>query len=99
MDRRDNRWTLDKKIPISMIVFLIGQIACFIYYSAKQDSRMTRLEERNLEDRAAITSLMVKSEWIVRMEIETTNLKTQLTEMRTDIKQLSLDISRRDRHS
>ncbi|MCB5187380.1 hypothetical protein LG200_05095 [Methylobacillus caricis] len=96
MDRRENKWSLDKKIPISLIFALLMQTVAFVIYSTRQDGRIGNLEERRLEDRAAITALALMPERMIKLEMETMNLKTQLTEMRSDIKQLSIDISRRE---
>lgn len=40
----DNDWHLDKKVPITLIFLLLGQLAFGAYWVAKQDSRVTAIE-------------------------------------------------------
>lgn len=37
-------WSLDKKVPIAIIVTIVAQFAGFTWYSAKQDARLGTLE-------------------------------------------------------
>ncbi len=53
-DRRtanDEGWHLDKKVPISMIVFLLMQTISFTWYMARQDARITMIETSRIDYR------------------------------------------------
>lgn len=44
----DDRWHLDKKVPIALIVALIMQAATTVWFGSKLDSRIAMLEDSRL---------------------------------------------------
>jgi hypothetical protein len=41
-------WHLDKRVPISLILFVLLQAVSTIWFASKLDSRLTRLEEEKI---------------------------------------------------
>lgn len=44
MAEDDLAWHLDKKVPIAMIIAIVGQLALGVWWSSKLDSRVDSLE-------------------------------------------------------
>jgi hypothetical protein len=42
--KASDHWTLDKKIPIALVVLIVGQIGAGIWFARGMDSRITQLE-------------------------------------------------------
>lgn len=42
----DNRWHLDKRVPVAIIVTLILQAAAAVWWAGQSDNRITNLENR-----------------------------------------------------
>lgn len=42
---KPKNWVLDKNIPITLVIMLIGQVVGFTWYAAKQDSRLADVEK------------------------------------------------------
>lgn len=66
--QNDNNWHLDKKVPIAMIVAILGQAVFFVWMVAKFDSRLEALE------RQMIISAP-HSDRITRMEVQVQNIE------------------------
>ena len=64
-DMDDGGWHLDKKVPITLITALIGQLCVGIWFFSEHNQRLENLEDRNkaLERRlASIPERMAKME-------------------------------------
>ena len=88
----DNRWHLDKKVPIALVVALLVQAGSTIWFGAKLDSRVVALEDARLvqhqtddkQDKSGADSITV-----LRTErAEAINL------LRSDIKDVSAKLDR-----
>ena len=51
MERDDNGWHLDKRVPITLILTLLIQAAAGLWFAAKMDARVIALEEGRVEQR------------------------------------------------
>ena len=61
----DSGWHLDKKVPITLIIVLLGQLCLGVWMFSEHDQRIENLEDRNkaLERRlASIPERMAKLE-------------------------------------
>lgn len=45
-ENKDNKWHLDKKVPIAIILTIALQTAGVIWFAAKLESRVTAVEQR-----------------------------------------------------
>lgn len=52
-DRRakDDRWHLDRKVPISIIIAIVAQTVGVLVWATKLDSRVERLEQAETQQR------------------------------------------------
>lgn len=55
----NSHWTLDKKVPIAIIVTIALQFAGFVWYAAKQDARLGVLEVERERHEVRIVSLEI----------------------------------------
>ena len=46
MQGMNDKWTLDKRIPVIPAILLVAQLFVFIWWAAKLESRVSRLEEK-----------------------------------------------------
>lgn len=44
MQREPEHWTLDKKVPLAIIVALFAQFVGFVYFTAQLENRVSQLE-------------------------------------------------------
>jgi len=68
----NSHWTLDKKVPIAIIVTIALQFAGFVWYAAKQDARLGVLEvERERHEvrfQGLETTRLTLNERVIRLE-------------------------------
>lgn len=54
---RDEHWTLDKRVPLAIILAMAGQVMLAIWYASKIDSRIENLESRQVEARERLAGV------------------------------------------
>ena len=95
MDRRDTGWRLNKEIPVGVLIAILAQTITAIVFIVKLDSRITSLEEKRVEDKAANAAVAVLPERIMRAEYEISGVKSSVNRLETKIDQMSLDQAKR----
>lgn len=50
-------WTLDKRVPVALIVAMIGQLLMFGWMASKFDSRLANLENSDKDQSAIIATI------------------------------------------
>lgn len=53
----DEPWHLDKRVPVALIVTLLGQFAFGVWWASQADSRMTASEIANVRQDAQIEAV------------------------------------------
>lgn len=96
MDRRDNAWRINKEIPLSVLITLVIQTLTAIVFIVKMDSRITVLEERRVEDKAANAAVAALPERLMRTEIEVQNMKLSVNRLELKIDQMSIEQAKRN---
>ncbi|WP_165063921.1 hypothetical protein [Paludisphaera rhizosphaerae] len=67
-ERRGDKWTFDKRIPIIPAVLLIAQAIGFVVYAAKLEGRVVTLEEKSLKNEPLIEKVVRLDEKVVGLE-------------------------------
>lgn len=53
-------WSLDKRVPLALIITVIVQLFGFGWIASKMDSRISALESRDNEKNSVITSIVTE---------------------------------------
>lgn len=67
MDRRESKWTIDKSIPVSVILVLLAQTVAVVFWFARLENRVANLEQQRIEAKEQTSSL---PERITRLEVQ-----------------------------
>ena len=78
----EHEWHLDKKVPISLILAIIGQTMAFVWWAAQQSTRIEALEKSAL---AAVPRL----ESVIRLETKMDELHLAVHEIKEGLKELT----------
>jgi len=65
-------WTLDKRVPLALIVTIIGQTGAFVWFAARLDQRVEALERS--ENRASVAA-PVQADRLTRVEVKIENIE------------------------
>lgn len=87
MDRRDNAWSIDKRIPISVIIMLVFQSAAVVMWGATMQSRVEHLEKAQSEQTSK-SQVHNLPERITRLEVEQRYTTLLLQDVSKDVKAL-----------
>lgn len=79
MTEETSHWTLDKRIPVSVILALFLQTAAIIVWAMKQESRIVLLE------RTAITS-----EQITSMRLDIASVKQDMSAVKEEVRRMAV---------
>jgi hypothetical protein len=85
-DRRDG-WKVSKEIPISTIATLLLQTIAFIWFLAMLDKRISILEERRTDDKAAFTVITQLKEKAILTEAQVQTLAKSVERMELKLDQ------------
>lgn len=85
-DRREG-WKVSKEIPISTIATLLLQTIAFIWFLAMLDKRISILEERRTDDKAAMAVISQLKDRMVITEIQIQSLTKSLERMELKLDQ------------
>lgn len=84
IDRSDERWHVDKKVPVSLIVTLFivfgGQTATALIWASKADARIERLEEAA---KTAAPQTLAQGDRLTRVEVKLESVLDNVTEIKT----------------
>lgn len=84
IDRSDERWHVDKKVPVSLIVTLVvvfgGQTATALIWASKADARIERLEDTA---KLAVPQVSAQNERLTRVEVKLESALDSLSEIKT----------------
>jgi len=69
LQKNENSWHLDKKIPVSLIVALIIQSSTIIWWAARTESRLTQIERANATER-----------WVAEVSVRLDILQASVTD-------------------
>lgn len=89
MDRRDDRWAIDKKVPIALVFAIMLQSAGLIWWGARLESRVATLETQR-QEQATETNTTKVPERLKALEVQSTFTITTLQELRQDIKEIGM---------
>ncbi|HWU35473.1 MAG TPA: hypothetical protein VN023_09595 [Methylovorus sp.] len=95
MDRRDTHWRINKEIPVSTLVVLLTQTVSFIFFLAKQDTRLTLLEERRQDDKAAAVAIVQLPERMLRTELQVSTIAKSVERLEIKLDQQNADSAAR----
>ncbi len=70
-NRRSDKWTLDKRVPVIPAMLLFLQLIGFVWFASKLDSRVTALEEKTANSGSLV-------ERVIKMEVTMTSMGKQL---------------------
>lgn len=87
VDRRENHWSLDKRIPISVVVVVLLQSAGLVIWGSKLDSRVSNLEKLQAEQTSR-TAMHNLPERITRLEVEQRYTTLLLQDVSKDVKEI-----------
>jgi len=92
-------WTISKDIPIVFILTVLGalggQMIYYTTYFTKMDSRIARLEEKDVDSKVANAKLLEMPDRLTRSEYETLGVKEGIKRLEAKIDQLQRDNDRR----
>lgn len=97
MQGASDRWTIDKRIPVSLIGVILAQTFGVAIWAAKIDSRVEQLEKNQVSATAvAITGerLILVQEKMSEMKAEIGAVKVQVTEVKGTVGDLKEEIRR-----
>lgn len=79
IDKSDEQWHVDRKVPLAVIVTLMIQTGGFIWWGAKADERLS-----NLERRVEISA--PQADRLTRVEVNLESIKESLTEIKSRLR-------------
>lgn len=80
MPPQDRHWSIDKRVPIALIVMLLAQTFAIGWWVSSTDARVSTLEKRM--DAAA-----PQSDRLVRVEVKLETMQSGIDEIKTLIRQ------------
>lgn len=87
MDRRESRWTIDKHVPLAVILGMLLQTAALVWYMASftsdTNNRIKNLEEYRIASTENNKNLPEK---ITRLEVEQAYTNRMLSQILTELR-------------
>jgi len=80
----ENEWHLDKRVPVTLIILLAGQIAFGAWWVAKTEGRITSVEEKYIELAHTVQN---NKEWQVQQRIRVWDELNQVAESQSSLKE------------
>lgn len=84
IDKSDNHWHWDRKIPVALIITLLlafaGQTWTAAWWASKTDQRIERLEEQN---KAAAPLAATQGDRLTRMEVKVESALDGINELKS----------------
>lgn len=77
--RGDAHWSVDKKVPVALIVTLIIQTGGFIWWTSALNERVKTLETLS-------ATAPMQADRLTRVEVQVTTMQRDVTEIKSDIK-------------
>ena len=84
-DPSERFWRLDKKVPLALILTIIGQTGVFIWWASSLNERVNVLEKASAVSSA---SAPVQADRLTRVESKMESVQRDVTEIKADIKSL-----------
>jgi len=78
----DNKWHLNKSVPLSLIIVIILQTVYFTAFLTKLDSRVTSLEKDSIEFHKVIKDI---TEFKIRQEYMSNDIKEIKSFLKEDV--------------
>jgi hypothetical protein len=86
-DRRESKWSLDKHVPIALIIGLVAQTVFFVWYTAQftanVESRLNILEKQQSQQHESFKTMPEK---IARLEAQQQFTNLMLSEILSEMK-------------
>jgi hypothetical protein len=82
---REKHWSVDRKVPIALILAMLGQTGGLVWWASGINQRVSALEERQS---AATASAPVQADRLTRVETKVETIQRDVTEIKSDIKSL-----------
>lgn len=84
IDKSDERWHVDRKVPVSLIVTLVlvfgGQSVTAMMWASKADARIERLEEAA---KLSAPQASAQGDRLTRVEVKLESVLDNVTEIKT----------------
>ena len=84
IDKSDERWHVDRKVPVSLIVTLVlvfgGQSVTALMWASKADARIERLEEAA---KLSAPQTTAQGDRLTRVEVKLESVLDSVTEIKT----------------
>lgn len=79
MPTEDNKWHLDKKVPIALILAIVGQTAMGVWWASNISTRVDNLEKAN-------GASVILTEKVIRLEEQVKNTNRLLSEIKDELR-------------
>jgi hypothetical protein len=79
-EKQASHWSLDKKVPITLIIAILGQSAALGWFAASITERVNALEQRSI-------AIVPQSERLARVEVQIETVKEGVGEIKRLIQQ------------
>jgi hypothetical protein len=81
----DRKWHLDRRVPLALILTIIGQTSIGVWWAATTNERVSTLERASLE---SAKTTPVQADRLTRVESKMESVQRDLTEIKSDVKSL-----------
>lgn len=87
-DRRDDGWSLDKKIPIAIVVAFLAQCVVIVIWGTRLEATVQQ-QQKQFEEQRQVTLQSNLPDRMTRIEVQQTFMNHIITEMARDVKTLA----------
>lgn len=81
----DRQWTIEKKVPVALLIALAIQTGVAFWWAASTSERINTLERQSALYSAAAP---LQADRLTRMEVQIGSVKESMVEIKNDIKSL-----------
>lgn len=81
----DRKWHLDRRVPLALILTIVGQTAVGVWWASSINERVNVLEQAKIE---AAKASPVQADRLTRVESKMESVQRDLTEIKSDVKSL-----------
>jgi hypothetical protein len=83
---REKHWTVDRRVPLALILAMIGQTGGLVWWASGINQRVSALEEKQTLQSA---SAPMQSDRLTRVETKVEAIQRDVSEIKSDIKSLT----------
>lgn len=82
---REKHWTVDRRVPLALILAMFGQTGGLVWWASGINQRVSALEEK---DRTVTAAAPIQSDRLTRVETKVETIQRDVSEIKSDIKSL-----------